>query len=474
MFDSSDLNSGIIKRYSTGRNTYFSMAGVNFSQVMEKKMNNIFSVLLLVTFSFGIISCSNEDPSGATSQLGQVLDQPNSTDDRNFIDLPDLTLDRCFLIDNSTIDNSTVDKSSITNNSSIKDSTVNNCSTVTRSIIDNSSTVDYSTISSSTINRSYICAQSTVENSTVDNATVCDRSTVRGVSTVKNGSTVCDGSTIDNSTIDNASVCNSTICCGRTIRDVTMSESDAPTVDNVSSDNSSASYTVGSEIIIKVEFNEDVFVDNSTGNPKIELETGSTDDNATYISTSDNGSVLYFIYTVGDGDTSADLDYTSTSSLSANSGTIRDNSSNNATLTLPLLPPGSSDSLGANRDIVIDTTAPIALLISCSKASCLKVPLSGSVTVQSSETGTAYLVKTGGTGVDITVTNLASITSANPNMWNEVAISSANDPTEMDTAGLVGWGVYEVYAVDALGNLSEASTGSGGRDGNLGSMQTGL
>ena len=94
--------------------------------------------------------------------------------------------------------------------------------------------------------------------------------------------------------------------------------------------------------------------------------------------------------------------------------------------------------------------------------------------VQSSKTGTAYLVKTGGTDVDITVTNLASITSANPNMWNEVAISSANDPTEMDTAGLVEWGVYEVYAVDALGNLSEASTGSGGRDGNLGSMYTGL
>ena len=153
MFDSSYLNSGIIKRYSTGRNTYFSMAGVNFSQVMEKKMNKIFSVLLLVTFSFsfGIISCSSEDPSGATSQLGQVLDQPNSTDDRNNIDLPVITLDSCYLIDNSTIDNSTVDKSSISDNSSIKDSTVKNCSTVTRSIVDNSSTIDYSTISSSTI-----------------------------------------------------------------------------------------------------------------------------------------------------------------------------------------------------------------------------------------------------------------------------------------------------------------------------------
>jgi len=316
-------------------------------------MNKIFSVLLLVTFSFGIISCSNEDSSGATSQLGQVLDQPNSTDDRNSIDLPEITGGTCYLIDSSTIDNSTVDKSSISDNSSIKNSTVKNCSTVTRSIVDNSSTVDNSTISSSTINNSYICAQSTIDNSTIDNSTVCNSSTVQGGSTVKGGSnvnggstvgggstlqggsTVCDNSTIDNATIDNATVCNSTICCGRTIQDVTMSESNAPIVLSVSSDNSSTGYTVGSNISIKVTFNEPVFVDNSTGNPRIELETGSTDDNATYISTSDNGSVLYFIYTVGDGDTSADLDYTSTSSLSANSGTIRDNSSNDATLTLP-------------------------------------------------------------------------------------------------------------------------------------------
>ena len=56
-----------------------------------------------------------------------------------------------------------------------------------------------------------------------------------------------------------------------------MSESDAPTVLSVSSDNSSASYTVGSNISVKVTFSENVFVDNSTGNPRIELETGSTD-----------------------------------------------------------------------------------------------------------------------------------------------------------------------------------------------------
>ncbi len=432
-------------------------------------MNKIFSVLILVAFSFGIISCSNEDPSGATSQLGQVLDQPNSTDDRNIIDLPDLTLDSCYLIDNSTIDNSTVDKSSISDNSSIKDSTVNNCSTVTRSIIDNSSTVDYSTISSSTINRSYICAKSTVENSTVDNATVCKNSTVLGGSTVKNGSTVCD-STIDNATIDNASVCNS-IIIDRDIRDVTMSDSDAPTVLSVSSDNSSASYTVGSNISVKVTFSEDVFVDNSTGNPKIELETGSTDDNATYIS-GNSTSVLYFIYTVGLGDNSTDLDYKSSSSLSANSGTIRDNSTNDATLTLP--DNGSSGSLGANKAIVIDTAGPTALLINCFlnsntvKNSCVDVPPGGHVKVRSSEVGTAYLVHT-----TVSVSNLSSITGAADNKWNSVSISSVTDNATLALTGLLDEGdVYKVYAADALGNVSSASTGPGGRSCNncLGTM----
>jgi hypothetical protein len=136
-----------------------------------------------------------------------------------------------------------------------------------------------------------------------------------------------------------------------------MSDSVAPNVSSVSSDNSSASYSAGSNISINVTFNESVFVDNSTGNPRIELETGDPDGFANYISTSDNGSVLYFIYTVVSGDSSDNLSYKSTSSLSANSGTIRDNSSNDATLTLPS-PDNITDSLRANKTIVIDTTAP--------------------------------------------------------------------------------------------------------------------
>src|SRR6185503_9849742 len=67
-------------------------------------------------------------------------------------------------------------------------------------------------------------------------------------------------------------------------------------------------------------------------------------------------STLTFNYTVQAGDTSADLDYVSTSSLTLNGGTIQDAGSNNAVLTLPA--PGGTGSLGANKDLVIDTTGP--------------------------------------------------------------------------------------------------------------------
>ena len=361
MFDSSYLNSGIIKKYSTGRNTYFSMAGVNFSQVMEKKMNKIFSVLLLVTFSLGIMACSSEDPSGATSQLGQVLDQPNSTDDRNSIDLPVVTLENCYLIDSSTIDNSTVDKSSISDNSSIKDSTVKNCSTVTLSIIDNSSTVDNSTISSSTINNSSICVQSTIDNSTIDNSTVCNSSTVRrgttvrNSSTVENSSTVCY-STIDNSTIDNSSVCSDNVSfsfsiINETIRNQIMIEQTDPIVERVAITSATGiqnkRLNTDDIVFVTVTFDEIVIV---AGTPKISLLVGGSDNRtATYVSGSGSNQ-LVFTSTILAGDNDVDgIEFTEDAFYLDNS-TIRDASGNYADIT--------HSYVNDNDNYTVDTTDP--------------------------------------------------------------------------------------------------------------------
>ena len=68
------------------------------------------------------------------------------------------------------------------------------------------------------------------------------------------------------------------------------------------------------------------------------METGSTDQAASYASGSGTTS-LVFNYIVSSGDNSNDLDYISTSALSAGDG-LKDASGNNAVLTLPT--PGAS------------------------------------------------------------------------------------------------------------------------------------
>ena len=125
-----------------------------------------------------------------------------------------------------------------------------------------------------------------------------------------------------------------------------------PTVSSVSSDKSAGSYKVGEAININILFSSSV---NVTGTPQITLETGSTDRVINYSSGS-SSNTLTFVYTVQAGDTASDLDYISTSALALNGGTIRDSSSNNATLTLPTV--GGSGSLGSNEALVIDTVVP--------------------------------------------------------------------------------------------------------------------
>ena len=82
------------------------------------------------------------------------------------------------------------------------------------------------------------------------------------------------------------------------------------------------------------------------------------------------------------------------------------------------------------------------------------ITTSENAVVQSTETGTAYLVNTA-----VTVSNLASITGAADNQSNSVTISSAATNTNLPATGLAD-GTYKVYAVDAAGNLSSASSNS--------------
>src|SRR5262249_13612080 len=117
----------------------------------------------------------------------------------------------------------------------------------------------------------------------------------------------------------------------------------------VSSTTANGTYGIGAAISITVTFNRVVLV---TGTPRLALNSGGT---ATYASGS-NTTTLTFTYTGAAGQSSADLDYTSTSALTLNGGTIKDKADgSDAALTMPA--PGSAGSLGANKNIVIDTVS---------------------------------------------------------------------------------------------------------------------
>jgi hypothetical protein len=120
---------------------------------------------------------------------------------------------------------------------------------------------------------------------------------------------------------------------------------------NVTSAKANGAYTAGTTVDVTVDFSAAVTV---TGTPQLQLETGTVDRFAAYVSGSGT-STLTFRYTVQAGDSSSDLDYVGTGALGLNGGTIKDAGGVDATLTLAT--PGLSGSLGANKNLVIDTTA---------------------------------------------------------------------------------------------------------------------
>jgi hypothetical protein len=132
-----------------------------------------------------------------------------------------------------------------------------------------------------------------------------------------------------------------------------------PIVQNVTSANADGTYYadngVGSDINIQVQFSE---VINLSGTPQLSMNTGRGGAVANFTSVS-SGSIVNFTYTVLSGDSTSDLDYTNSTSLTG--GTFSDLAGNIVTMaTLPNA--GAANSLSVNKNIVlsaaIDTTAP--------------------------------------------------------------------------------------------------------------------
>ena len=137
----------------------------------------------------------------------------------------------------------------------------------------------------------------------------------------------------------------------------------APTVTNVTSSTTNGTYANGASISIQVVFSKSV---NVGGTPQLTLNTTPTNRCVVNYSTGSGTNTLTFNYTVQAGDTSSDLDYASATALATNGGLIKDAVNNDANLTLPS--PGAAGSLGANKDIVIDATAPTVTNVTSTKA----------------------------------------------------------------------------------------------------------
>ncbi|MEG3984686.1 putative Ig domain-containing protein, partial [Microcoleus sp. T3B2] len=126
----------------------------------------------------------------------------------------------------------------------------------------------------------------------------------------------------------------------------------SPTITRVTSTTLDGLYGIGQTISITTEFDVPVTV---VGKPQLQLETGTTDQYATY-SSGTGGKTLTFNYIVQGGDESLDLESLTINALTLNGGTIQDIGGLNAILTLPTL--GSALSLGGSKALVIDGIAP--------------------------------------------------------------------------------------------------------------------
>ncbi|WP_347450789.1 Ig-like domain-containing protein [Acetoanaerobium noterae] len=134
----------------------------------------------------------------------------------------------------------------------------------------------------------------------------------------------------------------------------TTTDSTAPTVTSVSVP-SNATYISGQNLDFTVNFSENVTVNTAGGTPyiPITLNTGGTV-NAAYQSGSGT-SALVFRYTVQSGNYDAD-GITVGASITANGGTLKDATGNNATLTL--------NSVGATTSVLVDAIAPTVTSVS--------------------------------------------------------------------------------------------------------------
>ena len=203
------------------------------------------------------------------------------------------------------------------------------------------------------------------------------------------------------------------------------------------------SYGVGYGYNITVTFSGNETV---TGTPRIQLNTSPTR-YATYFSGSGTAT-LTFIYTVQAGDNSALLNYSSTSALNTNGGTIK-NGSNTASLTLPGLTAGTNG-LYANSNPIDGNAPQITSLTVTPSPSSVAPTINVSITDNQSVFAAEYFVDvsgTAGTGTPLTVSGSSTSETASGTVATFASLADGSHTIYVD-------------AQDAAGNWSTISSQS--------------
>ncbi|SDL38070.1 gliding motility-associated C-terminal domain-containing protein [Pedobacter sp. ok626] len=231
-----------------------------------------------------------------------------------------------------------------------------------------------------------------------------------------------------------------------------------PTLTSVNSSTANGTYKEGDVIAINLNFSEVITV---TGTPQLIMNSGAT----VNYSSGSGTSTLSFNYTVQAGNTSADLDYISTTALSLNGGSLSDEVGNNATLTLPA--PGAANSLGANKNIVIDTTSPVVSSVSSSLANGTHkindiIPVSVNFSEAVIVTGTPTLsLNSGGTA------SYASGSGTTTLVFN-YTVALNQSIADLDQASTTALSLAAGTIKDAAGNDATLTLAAPGAAGSLG------
>jgi len=215
-----------------------------------------------------------------------------------------------------------------------------------------------------------------------------------------------------------------------------------PSVTNVAASTLDGSYGAGQTVTITVDFSSAVTVDTTNGSPTLALSDGGI---ATY-SGGSGGATLTFTYVVAAGQNSSDLDYSATTALALNGATIIEAGGSHQNASVTLATPGTAGSLSANKDLIIDTTAPTNT-VNTAKFSA-----------DTGTSGTDFITKTAAQTISGTLTsNLAAgenvyVSLDNGSSWTLATISVGSKNWSLAGQTLTGSSTLRVRVSDDAGN----------------------